>query len=330
MVNDGSVFLWGGGNISVGTGFSLVNNGLFEIGNDGGFTGGVGSIQNSGTFRKGSTAVAATTAISALAFAPTSGISTVDVASFSNTGTLDVLAGTLQFAPLAFSTNAGLIWLESGATLDNSNTTLANTAWIKGSGTLALGTGSLDNSGELAPGGLGGIGALTIQAATVNLQAGSNLLVDVADALNYDRLQVSGDVAMASGAGITPSIGSATLAPGDSFDFVASSAGTVGGVLPTVSGFDAAFVAAPAGLRLSVPLPPAPPPPPPAPAPAGSALVDRILEIVPDASPSLVSAMLSEQDNTLTTFTTLLLKEEEAQAKDAVVNEVSGAQTCKP
>jgi hypothetical protein len=338
MVNDGSVFLWGSGNITVGSGFSLVNNGLFEIGNDGGFTGGVGSIQNSGTFRKGSTAVATTTTTSPSAFtfasstSSTSGASMVDVASFSNTGTLDVQAGTLQFAPLAFGANAGLIWLESGATLDNSNTTLASTGWIKGSGTLALGTGALDNSGELAPGGLGGIGMLAIQAATVNLQAGSNLLMDVADTLNYDRLQVSGNVHLASGASITPNTGSAMPAAGDSFDFIASSGGTVGGVLPTVSGFDTAFVAAPASLRLSVPLPPPPPPAPaPAPAPAPtSALVERILEIVPDASPSLVSAMLSEQDSTLTTFTTLLLEEEEAQAKDAVVNEVSGAQICKP
>jgi hypothetical protein len=173
---------------------------------------------------------------------------------------------------------------------------------------------------------------LAIQAATVNLQAGSNLLMDVADTLNYDRLQVSGNVHLASGASITPNTGSAMPAAGDSFDFIASSGGTVGGVLPTVSGFDTAFVAAPASLRLSVPLPPPPPPAPaPAPAPAPtSALVERILEIVPDASPSLVSAMLSEQDSTLTTFTTLLLEEEEAQAKDAVVNEVSGAQICKP
>jgi hypothetical protein len=328
MVNDGSVFLWGSGNIAVGTGFSLVNNGLFEIGNDGGFTGGVGSIQNSGTFRKGSAAVAATTTSSTLAFTSTSGASVVDVASFSNTGTLDVLAGTLQFAPLAFSTNAGLIWLESGATLDNSNTTLANTGWIKGSGTLALGTGTLENSGELAPGGVGAIGTLTIQAATVNLQSGSNLLVDVADTLNHDVLQVSGDVNLASGASVSPNTGSTTLLPGDSFDCIVSSAGSVGGVLPTVSGFDAAFAAAPASLRLSVPLPPPPPPPAPAPAPS-SALVERIQEIVPDASTSLINAMLSEQDNLLTTFTTLLLEEEKAQAKDAVVNEVSGAQICK-
>jgi hypothetical protein len=326
MVNDGSIFLWGSGNVTVGSGFSLVNNGLFEILNDGGFIGGVGSIVNSGTFRKGSTATAAATS-SPLAFTFTTGSSAVEVASFSNTGTLEVMEGTLQFSPMAFTTNAGLIWLESGATLDNSNTTLANTGWIKGSGTLALGTGSLDNSGGLAPGGLGAIGSLAIQAATVNLQPGSTLLVDVADALNYDTLQVTGDVSVASGAGISPSIGSAALLPGDSFDVVASSAGTVGGTVPTVSGFDAAFVASPASLRLSVPLPP---PPAPAPVASGSPLVDRILEIVPDASPSLVTAMLSEQDNTLTTFTTLLLEEEQAQAKDAVVNEVSGSQICTP
>lgn len=326
MVNDGSIFLWGSGNIAVGSGFSLANNGLFEILNDGGFSGGVGSIVNSGTFRKGSTATAATTS-SPLAFTFTTGASPVEVASFSNTGTLEVMEGTLQFSPMAFTTNAGLIWLESGATLDNSNTTLANTGWIKGSGTLALGAGSLDNSGGLAPGGLGAIGSLAIQAATVNLQSGSTLLVDVADALNYDTLQVTGDVSVASGAGISPSTGSATLLPGDSFDVVSSSAGVVGGTVPTVSGFDAAFVASPASLRLSVPLPPAPAP---APVASGSPLVDRILEIVPEASPSLVSAMLSEQDNLLTTFTTLLLEEEQAQAKDAVVNEVSGSQICTP
>jgi outer membrane biosynthesis protein TonB len=62
---------------------------------------------------------------------------------------------------------------------------------------------------------------------------------------------------------------------------------------------------------------PAPAPSPataPAPSPTASATALRLQEILPDVSSNIVEQVVTEQKNTLTTFVSLLLKEEKAQA----------------
>lgn len=53
-------------------------------------------------------------------------------------------------------------------------------------------------------------------------------------------------------------------------------------------------------------------------------------EILPDAPTGLIAAMLSEQENYLTTFTKLLVEEEEEQAKEKSKPSLSDETTCKP
>jgi len=78
----------------------------------------------------------------------------------------------------------------------------------------------------------------------------------------------------------------------------------------------------------------------PEPEPTASVVVQRIQEVLPDAPVSLITSVVSQQDNTLTNFVTLLVKEEQRQedarqeeqkredggVKEVLINDT----TCKP
>jgi filamentous hemagglutinin family protein len=297
----GTIILSGSGQINAMSPGFMDNMGAFDIQNDGGFTGSAFTINNSGMFGK----TAGT------------GVSMLNGVNFTNTGTLGVASGTMQFGSGGFSSNSGWVGIAPGATLDNSNTTLANTSAgvIGGSGTLRLGTGTLNNSGTLKPGGPGAVGTLTIDAATVNLDAGTYIYADLLDTVNYDRLYVTGNVNLASGVTVVPDTTAATeLLPGDSFDILQSSLGSVGGTLPVVTGFDVTFETSPApALRVALAVPPVAP----APAPTAStgSMMDQAIHVLGDEM--LAQEVLGElSSNPLAIFTALLEKEEE-QATEA-------------
>jgi hypothetical protein len=302
----GTIILSGSGQISAMSPGFLDNMGAFDIQNDGGFTGSAFTINNAGKFGK----TAGT------------GVSMLSGVNFTNTGTLGVASGTMQFGSGGFSSNSGIVALAPGATLDTSNSTLANTSAgvIGGSGTLRLGTGTLNNSGALVPGGPGAVGTLTIDAATVELDAGTHIYADVVDTVNYDRVYVTGDVNLAIGVTVVPDTTAATgLLPGDSFDILQSSLGSVGGTLPVAPGFDITFETSPApALRVAL-ASPAPVPAPPAPAalpPLSETTADQIAGLI-EGDHALATQVVAEiSTNPLTTFTELVEKEEEQQASD--------------
>ncbi|NPC59368.1 beta strand repeat-containing protein, partial [Caenimonas soli] len=310
MVNasGGTIVLSGSGQIAAMSPGSLDNSGFFDIQNDGGFAGSAFTISNSGTFTKSAG----------------TGVSAVSGVNFINNGSLAVSSGTLQFGSAGFSSNSGLVLVGTGATLDNSNTTLANTSAgvIKGSGTLRLGTGTLNNSGTLMPGGPGAVGTLTIEAATVNLDAGTHVYADVVSTSSFDRLNVTGNVNLASGVTVVPDISAAIgLLPGDSFDIIQSSLGSVGGALPVVPGLVVTLESSPVpALRVALASPPplpAPVPPPPAALPLTSGTTaDQIAGLI-EGDHALATQVVAEfSTNPLTTFTELVLKEEEPRAGD--------------
>lgn len=246
LVNNGEFAVGSGGSIGVGTGFSLQNNGVFVLEGGGGFAGGSGTIVNNGIFRKG---VPSTTP-------PPPTTATVDVGSFVNAsaGTLQVVAGDTLVFPGNFTSNAGTIALDSGATLDTMNGSLTSSGVIKGSGTLNLGTGNLTNHGKLAPGGVGLAGTLDIVAATVSMESGSVLHADLADSTNYDVLRVSKDIVFNSGATVV-AVSPSAPAAGTGYDVVRSTAGVISGTAPVVTTTTAgaqftAAIATPQSLRV--------------------------------------------------------------------------------
>jgi len=321
MVNatGGSIVLSGSGQLAAMSPGLLDNNGLFDIRNDGGFSGSAFTINNSGTFIKSAG----------------TGVSAVSGVNFINNGSLAVSSGTLQFGSAGFSSNSGLVLLAAGATLDNSNTTLANTSAgvIKGSGTLKLGTGTLNNSGALMPGGPGAVGTLTIEAAAVNLDAGTTVYADVVNTSSFDRLEVTGNVNLASGVTVVPDTSAATgLLPGDSFDIIQSSLGSVSGALPVVPGFVISLESSPVpALRVAL-ASPAPVPAPPAPAalpPLSETTADQIAELI-EGDYALATQVVAEiSTNPLTTFTELLEKEEDQQASDRGVDNLVDDNQCR-
>jgi len=321
MVNatGGSIVLSGSGQIAAMSPGLLDNFGLFDIWNDGGFSGSAFTINNSGTFIKSAG----------------TGVSAVSGVNFINNGSLAVSSGTLQFGSAGFSSNSGLVLLAAGATLDNSNTTLANTSAgvIKGSGTLKLGTGTLNNSGALMPGGPGAVGTLTIEAAIVNLDAGTTVYADVVNTSSFDRLEVTGNVNLASGVTVVPDTSAATgLLPGDSFDIIQSSLGSVSGALPVVPGFVISLESSPVpALRVAL-ASPAPVPAPPAPAalpPLSETTADQIAELI-EGDYALATQVVAEiSTNPLTTFTELLEKEEDQQASDRGVDNLVDDNQCR-
>jgi colicin import membrane protein len=62
--------------------------------------------------------------------------------------------------------------------------------------------------------------------------------------------------------------------------------------------------------------PPPPPPPPPAPAPSPAPLVEKIVELLGGDHDTAAQVVAQLDTNPLTTFTTLVLKEEKQQAEE--------------
>src|SRR5204862_3726827 len=84
------------------------------------------------------------------------------------------------------------------ATFDTNGNSLTNAAGgvIQGSGTINLGGATLTNNGAVRPGGAGTVGALAITGAYSQGASGS-LDVDLASAVSYDVLNVSGSATLA-------------------------------------------------------------------------------------------------------------------------------------
>lgn len=317
IVNNGLMLLQGGGSLVSGSGFSLLNNGIFEILNNGAILGGFGTVVNAGVFRRGSSS-AATGVSPATAATPSSvgPASIIQPGSFVNSGTLEVTENALQFGSGVFTTNAGAIWLNDNAVLDNNNTSLANAGLIKGNGFLRLGSGVLNNSGAIAPGGVGTVGALGIESPTINMLAGSKVHLDVVSTTSHDKVFVTGDVVFSDGVTVVADLTNATVNVGDTLDFATSTSGNFSGVLPTGgTRLSVSFPTSPAVARATVL------------APTGTTTTGELIaQVVPDASTATINAVLSEQDNLVDTFLELLSKEQEEDtgpAKDAVINETS-------
>lgn len=317
IVNNGLLLLQSSGSLVSGSGFSLLNNGIFEILNDGGILGGFGTVTNAGVFRRGSSSVAAGVNPATSATIATAGpASLIQPGSFVNNGTLEVTEKTLRFGTGVFTTNSGAIWLNDNAQLDNSNTTLANAGLIKGNGFLKLGSGVLNNSGAVAPGGVGSVGALGIESPTINMLNGSKVHLDVVSASSHDKVFVTGDVVFSDGVTVVADLTNATVNAGDTLDFATSAGGSFSGVLPTGgTRLSVSFPTSPAVARATVL------------APTGTSTAGELIaEVVPDASTATINAVLSEQGSLVDTFLELLSQEQEQDtgpAKDAVINETS-------
>lgn len=318
LVNNGLMTLSGGGSLVAGSGFSLLNNGIFEILNNGAILGGFGTVTNSGVFRRGSSTVASginpATAATPASVPPAS---VIQPASFVNNGTLEIMDNSLWFGSGVFTTNAGTIWLNDNAVLENSNnTSLTNAGLIKGNGFLKLGSGVLNNSGAIAPGGVGTVGALGIEASTINMLTGSKVHLDVLNTTSHDKVFVTGDVVFSDGVTVVADLTNATVNVGDTLDFATSASGSFSGVLPTGgTRLSVAFPTSPAVARATVL------------APSGTSTTGELIaQVVPDATTATINGVLSEQDNLVDTFLELLSKEQEEDsgpAKDAVINETS-------
>lgn len=318
LVNNGLMTLSSGGSLVAGSGFSLLNNGIFEVLNNGAILGGFGTVTNSGVFRRGSSTVASginpATAATPASVPPAS---VIQPASFVNNGTLEIMDNSLWFGSGVFTTNAGTIWLNDNAVLENSNnTSLTNAGLIKGNGFLKLGSGVLNNSGAIAPGGVGTVGALGIEASTINMLTGSKVHLDVLNTTSHDKVFVTGDVVFSDGVTVVADLTNATVNVGDTLDFATSASGSFSGVLPTGgTRLSVAFPTSPAVARATVL------------APSGTSTTGELIaQVVPDATTATINGVLSEQDNLVDTFLELLSKEQEEDsgpAKDAVINETS-------
>lgn len=317
IVNNGLLLLQSSGGLVSGSGFSLLNNGIFEILNDGGILGGFGTVTNAGVFRRGSSSVAAGVNPATSATIATAGpASLIQPGSFVNNGTLEVTEKTLRFGSGVFTTNSGTIWLNDNAQLDNSNTSLESKGLIKGNGFLKLGSGVLNNSGAIAPGGVGSVGALGIESPTINMLNGSKVHLDVVSASSHDKVFVTGDVVFSDGVTVVADLTNATVNAGDTLDFATSAGGSFSGVLPTGgTRLSVSFPTSPAVARATVL------------APTGTSTAGELIaEVVPDASTATINAVLSEQGSLVDTFVELLSQEQEQDtgpAKDAVINETS-------
>jgi len=213
---------------------------------------------------------------------------------------------------------------------------------ITGTGTVDLGgAGTLYNYGRLQPGDGQVPGTLTING-NLNMAPGSVLAIDVASAESYDRVHVAGTATfegprseVQAAAFVTTTtttseppaqiqvsyLPGASFAAGSEFNVLTSNELSI--LLdPVLVGAPELTIAAPAtspatslNLLASTALTP-PVPVPPAPAPLTGSLADQIAQLI-DGDHALAAQVIAEFDtNPLTTFTTLLLQEEEKQASD--------------
>ena len=158
----------------------LENRGTFEITGE---WAGVGSSDGTGTFvNQGRVTRTAATG--------TAGIGV----GFDNRGTVEVLGGKLQvYNPAVDFTNHGTIHTAAGATLESDDLTNASDGSLTGTGTINLGSGTLNNAGVIAPGA--SPGTLTIDG-NLTLTDTSDLRIELASLTDFDRLMVSGQVVL--------------------------------------------------------------------------------------------------------------------------------------
>lgn len=230
-----------------------------------------------------------------------------------STGLVEVVAGSTLSTP-AFLLNQGMVKvdgtlrtadplrLELGLLLQALPTTgplFTNEAGgtLAGTGTLVVGagTGTVQNFGTIAPGGIGTIGTLTLDASLM-MESGSTYAADLLNAGSHDRLVVTGS-AKSGGNFAVNYLSGAAFAAGDSFTMM-QTGGLDATTLPGVdqpelksqaSGNDLLLVAT-AGY-------------PPAPAPM----------LPPD-----VEDAVQQSNNQVVTFADLFVKMAEEQDKDRI------------
>ena len=224
----GGVTTWSGGAIQGQDGGTFNNNGTFDVQTDltwfNQFGGAATTLNNAGT-------------ITRTVGTGTAGLDAVTVNNTA-TGTIDVQTGTLR--AVSFPTNAGMVNIAAGATLNTNGASLINaaTGTIGGNGTLSLTnpptnslTGTLTNHGILRPGT--SPGTLTI---TGNLTQGPGGRVNIelggTAPGNFDVLAVSGTATLDGTLNVSTT-GGYNATGGDNFTVL--TAGSVQGAFATVN-----------------------------------------------------------------------------------------------
>jgi len=158
--------------------------------------------------------------------------------------------------------------------------------------------------GTLAPGGTGGISSMDV-SGNLHVLDGAAMEFDF-DGTSHDQINVTGNVVFPSTAGTSTVIANATSQPpGGSYKLIT---GATSGELPNVTGNVVGASLAFGSLVMNVAAPPAP---------VSGSTVDQVAALI-DGDYALAAQVVAELDtNPLTTFTTLLLQEEEKQASDA-------------
>lgn len=156
------------------------------------------------------------------------GIST-DVHLVENTGTVHVAAGA-ELDAHAFESNQGVLDIHGIMEVDPGTIACDSACMalpgvfrneaggtISGTGTLGVlgGSGTVDNAGKIAPGGVGSVGKLAIDGNLV-MQSGSVLHTDLVNTLSHDVLVVSG-MATAGGTVEVNHPAGSSIGAGDTF-----------------------------------------------------------------------------------------------------------------
>jgi filamentous hemagglutinin family protein len=198
---------------------------------------GMASVENAGNFRTFGSRVGATLAKNT-GLVEVNGGSTFDAPDFlDNAGTL-VVNGTLNIgssattAPPAPTPPPSLLLAAAigpGAVFTNQAS-----GTIAGNGTMNVdaGTGTVDNFGTLAPGGVGAVGALTING-NLAMESGSTYAADIVTTSNHDTVVVSGSALGGGQFAVTYQPGTFFL-QGQSFRMIQSGV-LAGGSLPAVN-----------------------------------------------------------------------------------------------
>jgi filamentous hemagglutinin family protein len=203
-----------------------------------------------------------------------------------NTGLLEVVAGSSLSTPLFYS-NSGTVQVDGTLTIGSqpvaSSTTTApldtaassltggtftNSAsgLLSGNGSIIVdgGSGTLDNFGTIAPGGVGSVGTLAVSGNLV-MEAGSTYAADVLNTSSHDLLKVDGLATTGGGFAVTYLSG-ASFSAGQTFPMLQAS-GLTATSLPTVDKTELTATATTTELQLLAVAPYPTPAPAPAPAP---------------------------------------------------------------
>lgn len=204
-----------------------------------------------------------------------------------NTGLLEVVGGSSLYAPI-FYNNSGKMQVDgiltigsprtasstttapldtSAATVTGGTFTNAASGILSGTGSIIVdgGSGTVDNFGTIAPGGVGSVGTLTVDANLV-MEAGSTYAADVLNATSHDVLKVEG-LATTGGSFAVNYLSGATFSAGQVFSMLQAS-GVTATTLPTVDKTELTATATTTELQLLAMAPFPTPIPAPAPAPA--------------------------------------------------------------